>query len=134
MNSCGAKIKGAVTATIEITGTGLLSARGKAYITPSDRIEAGSFLILGALAGDKLEIKNCNPEDFEALIETLNYCGVEMEIGKNNMVVSAKNGADYVASDIKTHEYPGFPTDLQAPMVVFLTQALCEALVFETIF
>ncbi|MBI3632918.1 MAG: UDP-N-acetylglucosamine 1-carboxyvinyltransferase [Candidatus Vogelbacteria bacterium] len=134
LNLCGAKIKGAGTSTIEIVGTGPLSAKGQAYVTPSDRIEAGSFLVLGAVAGNDLEIKNCNPEDFEALIETLKHCGVEMDVAKNKITVSSKNLPDYKTADIKTHEYPGFPTDLQAPMVVFLTQAVGEALVFETIF
>jgi UDP-N-acetylglucosamine 1-carboxyvinyltransferase len=134
LNSCGAKIKGAGTSTIEITGTGLLNAKGKAYMTPPDRIEAGSFLILGAVAAEKLEIKNCDPEEIESLIETLKYCGVKIEVSKNKIVVYGDTKDRYKSTDIKTHEYPGFPTDLQAPMTVFLTQAVGEALVFETIF
>ena len=134
LNSCGAKIKGAGSSIIEIIGTGLLTARGRIYKTPPDRIEAGSFLILGAVAAERLEIKNCNPEDLESLIETLKCCGVNIETFKNKMVVFGKSGDDYKSVDIKTHEYPGFPTDLQAPMTVFLTQATGEALVFETVF
>lgn len=134
LNSCGAKIKGAGTSTIEITGTGPLQAKGKAYMTPPDRIEAGSFLILGAVAAEKLEIKDCGPEEIESLIETLKYCGVKIETYKNSIVVYGAKSSDYRSIDIKTHEYPGFPTDLQAPMTVFLTQAMGEALVFETIF
>ncbi len=134
LNSSGAKIKGAGTSTIEITGTGLLSAKGKAYKTPPDRIEAGSFLILGAVAGEKLEINNCDPREFESLIETLKYCGVKIETTKNKVVVYGGKNEIYKSADIKTHEYPGFPTDLQAPMTVFLTQTNGEALVFETIF
>ncbi len=134
LNSCGAKIKGAGTSTIEIIGTGLLKASGRTYVIPPDRIEAGSFLILGAVAADKLEIKNCNPEDFESLIETLKYCGTQVETSKNKIIVSGAAGKSYKSTDIKTHEYPGFPTDLQAPMVVFLTQTQGEALVFETVF
>jgi len=134
LNSCGAKINGAGTSTIEIIGTSLLRARGKSYKTPPDRIEAGSFLILGAVAAEKLEIKNCNPEGFESLIETLKYSGVKIEIFKNSVVVCGKNDGGYKSIDIKTHEYPGFPTDLQAPMVVFLTQTYGEATVFETVF
>ncbi|MDO8493675.1 MAG: UDP-N-acetylglucosamine 1-carboxyvinyltransferase [bacterium] len=134
LNSCGAKIKGAGTSVIEIIGTGLLRAKGRAYKTPPDRIEAGSFLILGAVAAEKLEIKNCNPEEIESLIETLRYCGVKIELSKNKIVVSSEKNDKYKSTDIKTHEYPGFPTDLQAPMTVFLTQTEGEALVFETIF
>ena len=134
LNSCGAKIKGAGTSVIEITGTGLLNAKGKFYKTPPDRIEAGSFLILGAVAAERLEINNCDPEEIESLIETLKYCRVKIDVTKNKIVVSDSKNDKYQSTDIKTHEYPGFPTDLQAPMVVFLTQAMGEALVFETVF
>lgn len=134
LNSCGAKIKGAGTSTIEITGTGPLKASGKVFTIPPDRIEAGSFLILGALAAQKLEIKNCDPEEFESLIETLKFCGANIKTTKNSIIISAAKDQIYKSTDIKTHEYPGFPTDLQAPMTVFLTQAIGEALVFETIF
>lgn len=134
LNSCGAKIKGAGTSMIEIVGTGLLTARGLVYKTPPDRIEAGSFLILGAVAAERLEIKNCDPEEIESLVETLKYCGVKMEIYKNKIIVFGSKSDKYRSADIKTHEYPGFPTDLQAPMTVFLTQTDGEALVFETIF
>ena len=137
LNKCGAKIKGAGTSTIEITGTGLLSARGKSYTTPSDRIEAGSFLILGALCADNLEIKNCDPSWNESLIESLSTAGVKMKIGKNSIRI-IDNGkilnSEFKSLNIKTHEYPGFPTDLQAPFVVFLTQSTGESFVFETIF
>ncbi len=134
LNSCGAKITGAGTATIEIFGTGLLRADGRVYKTPPDRIEAGSFLILGALSAEKLEIKNCNPGELESLIETLRDSGVHIETTRNSIVVFGAEAGNYKSVDIKTHEYPGFPTDLQAPMTVFLTQAVGEALVFETVF
>ncbi|MEI6296475.1 MAG: UDP-N-acetylglucosamine 1-carboxyvinyltransferase [bacterium] len=137
LNKCGAKIKGAGTSTIEVIGTGLLSAKGKAYITPSDRIEAGSFIILGALCANNLEIKNCDPEWNESLIEYLISTGVKMQVGKNSIrfIDNSKTpNSDYKSLNIKTHEYPGFPTDLQAPMVVFLTQSTGESFIFETIF
>jgi UDP-N-acetylglucosamine 1-carboxyvinyltransferase len=137
LNKCGAKIKGAGTSTIEIIGTGLLSAKGKAYVTPPDRIEAGSFIILGALAGNNLEIKNCDPSWVEALTENLISAGVKMNIGKDSIKFSGNGkvpNSDFKGLNIKTHEYPGFPTDVQAPMVVFLTQATGESFVFETIF
>jgi len=128
----GAKINGAGTPTITIKGGGLLSLK-KPYTTMPDRIEAGSFLILGALAAKDLLIKNCNPLHLEILIDMLRSSGVKIDTTKNSIRVhGAKN--NYKAVNIKTHEYPGFPTDLQAPMVVFLTQAKGESLVFETIF
>lgn len=132
LNSCGAKIQGAGTHTIHITGTPLLTSKGKPYITFPDRQETGSFLILGALVAHDLLITTCNPEHVEALIETLRSAGVEMDIGKDTIRIKALR--DYRPIDIKTHEYPGFPTDLQAPMAVLLTQANGKSLIFETIF
>lgn len=134
---CGAKIKGVGTPTITIQGTGLLKGKGKTYKAPPDRIETGSFLVLGALAADNLTLKNCDPTHLEAVIEMLHRAGVNLEVGKDTIRI-VNNGKvknkSFQSFDIKTHEYPGFPTDLQAPAVVFLTQSSGEALVFETIF
>ncbi len=135
LNSCGAKIFGAGTPTIEIVGTGLLEAKGKVFETSPDRIEAGSFLIMGALCAKNLEITNCWPGELEALVETLLSCGVKLKVFKNKIVVwNESRQKDFTTTEIKTHEYPGFPSDLQPPMSVFLTQANGESLVFETIF
>ncbi len=132
LNRCGAKISGAGTPTIIIHGGKLLSGKGQLYKTMPDRIDAGSFLILGALAAKELTITDCNPLHLEALIEMLRMAGVEIETTKSEIIVRAP--AYLKPVDIKTHEYPGFPTDLQAPMMVFLTQADGESMVFETIF
>lgn len=135
LKSCGAKISGIGTTTLTIVGGSLLKAKGVARKVSPDRIEAGSFLILGALCAKELEIKKCNPKHLESLIEILRFCGVKMDIGKTSIKVFGGPATRKLkATDIKTHEYPGFPTDLQAPMTVFLTQALGESLVFETIF
>ncbi|MBT3282974.1 UDP-N-acetylglucosamine 1-carboxyvinyltransferase [bacterium] len=137
LNSCGAKIKGAGTPTIEIIGGALLKAGEKVYKTLPDRIEAGSFLILGAVAGDNLEITDCSPEHIKVLINVLKDSGVPV-IEKRNSVAIVGNGKiknkDFKCIDIKTHEYPGFPTDLQSPMAIYLTQVSGESLLFETIF
>ena len=135
--SCGAKIKGAGTSTIEIIGGGLLKSKGKIYKAMPDRIEAGSFLIMGALCADNLEITDCNPNDIEILIEILKDAGVPLEIGKTSIKIKGNaklKNKDFKSIGFKTKEFPGFPTDLQAPMVIFLTQATGESLVFETIF
>lgn len=135
--SCGARIKGAGTPAIEITGGTLLRAGKKTYITPPDRIEAGSFLILGALAAKDLKITNCDPTHIEALLEVLDLAGVHFRVGKDFVHIkgnSKRNAYFKNTALLKTHEYPGFPTDLQAPMMIFLTQASGESLVFETIF
>lgn len=135
----GARIKGAGTTTIEVDGTGgeFLRAGGEPFAVMPDRIEAGSFLILGALAARELSITGCNPAHLESLIEILAEAGVQMKIGAAEITVRGKKigiPKAYGAVSVKTHEYPGFPTDLQAPMVVFLTQAKGESTIFETIF
>jgi len=133
---CGAKIKGIGTTTMEIQGGALLKAKGKSYQTLPDRLETGSFLLLGALAAKDLTIKNCEPEHVRSLIEMLRYSGVVLEVGKKSIRVLGEKykNEDLKAVSFKTHEYPGFPTDLQSPMVVYLTQAKGESVVFETIF
>lgn len=136
LNSAGARISGAGTHTITIKGVKrALRARGNAHRVIPDRIEAGSFLILGALAGKNVTVTHCEPKHLESLIETLTQAGARIEVENSKLTVSARRGKkQYQPVDIKTHEYPGFPTDLQAPMTVFLTQADGESLVFETIF
>jgi UDP-N-acetylglucosamine 1-carboxyvinyltransferase len=131
--SCGAKIKGINTTTLEIEGGGLLEAK-KAYVTIPDRIETGSYLIIGALTSNNLTIKNCSPLHLESLTSSLRFAGLKMEIGKDYIKVLDNSKTRFKPVEVKTHEYPGFPTDLQAPMVVFLTQAHGESSVFETIF
>lgn len=138
LNTCGARIEGAGTPTITIHGRKQpLRARGHTYRAMPDRIEAGSFLILAALAGDDIRITHCNPKHVDILIELLRESGVPIETERSAITIS---GNRRVRTDtltplsIRTHEYPGFPTDLQAPMTVFLTQVNGESVVFETIF
>lgn len=136
LNKSGARISGAGTPTITITGgKNLLSAGNRAFETPPDRIEAGSFLILGALAARELKITDCNPTHLEAIIDVLRFSGSEIEIEKNGVLtVRNRSRKPLNVFNVITREYPGFPTDLQAPITVYLTQANGEALVFETIF
>lgn len=137
LNECGAKISGIGTPNLIVEGTGMLHSNGKEYKIIPDRIELGSFLILGALAADNLMIENCNPAHAESVIATLNEAGVPIEVG-NNFVRIVDGGkipnSNFKSFNIKTHEYPGFPTDIQAPITVFLTQSSGEAIVFETIY
>ncbi len=135
LNASGAHISGAGTPTITIHGGALLDAKKKIFKVLPDRIEAGSFLILGALAAKKLTITNVVPEHLESLTELLTYTGTKITTTKNSITVYAnKKKKALSAVNIRTHEYPGFPTDLQAPMIVYLTQVSGESLVFETIF
>lgn len=134
LKKCGAQIEGLGTPTIVVTGGDLLSASGQVYETIPDRIEAGSFLILAALAGKDLKISSLNPHDLDALLHSLQLAGVQMEIGEDWIRVSDDQPTEFKPLEIKTHEHPGFPTDLQAPMAVFLTQVTGQSYVFETIF
>ena len=135
LNKCGAHIQGADTPTLTIQGTGgkLLHSGGVPYVTPPDRIETGSFLILAALCGEEVKITNCEPRHVDALLVLLRRAGVSIETGKDFIIV--KQGPSLLKSvSVRTHEYPGFPTDLQAPMAVFLSQCEGEATILETIF
>lgn len=136
LNACGANISGVGTSTITIEGTGgvLLSPKVP-FVTIPDRITAGSYLILGALCAEELTIQNCRPDHLEATTKLLADSGVKMTIGKDSIAVYGSRGSTYKSiSEVRTVEYPGFPTDLQSPMTVFLTQCEGESAVIETIF
>ncbi len=135
LNKCGAHIQGADTPTLTIQGTGgkLLHSGGMPYVTPPDRIETGSFLILAALCGEEVKITDCEPRHVDALLVLLRRAGVNIETGGSHICVK-QNTSIYRSVSVRTHEYPGFPTDLQAPMAVFLSQCQGEATILETIF
>lgn len=130
LNNMGAKIKGAGTSTITIIGVKYLHKCFHEVIP--DRIEAGTYLIIGALLGEKLKIDNMIPNHLEALIAKLNEAGVEMEIGLDNIIINKVK--KYKAINVKTLVYPGFPTDLQQIIATFLTQCQGKSLIEETIY
>ncbi len=133
LNECGAQIEGAGTSTIKIKGTnGKLLTPNVPYETPPDRIETGSFVLLAALTGKDVAVTHCKPEWSGALLTLLKNAGVDMEIGDTSIRVRGKK--DYRMVSVRTHEYPGFPTDLQAPMALFMTQCKGEGSILETIF
>ena len=129
LNNMGAKIKGAGTKTITITGVKYLHSCFHEVIP--DRIEAGTYIIMATLLGQNLKIDNIIPNHLEALIAKLTEAGVEMEIGVDNIVIHEVK--DYKAIDIKTLVFPGFPTDLQQIMATFLTQCKGRSSIEETI-
>ena len=130
LNTQGAKIEGAGTPTITIKGVKKISA-GSAKLIP-DRIETGTFAIMAAATKSELTIKNCNPDHIEILLTIFQKQGVRFETGKNWLkILPSKNIRPY---NIKTHEYPGFPTDLQAPYTVLMTQAKGSSIIQEIIY
>lgn len=134
LNQSGAKIEGAGTPTITITGVKSLRTNNVSYVTMPDRIEAGSFIILASLLGKDVTVTHCEPLHMESLLQHLSMMGVDLTIGKDFVRVRGNAKTKLTSIDVKTHEYPGFPTDIQAPMMIALTQAAGESTVFETIF
>ena len=130
LNNMGAKIKGAGTNVIVIEGVDYLHSCFHEVIP--DRIEAGTYLIIGSLLGNKLKINNIIPSHIGSLISKLREAGVEMEIYDDNIIVNKTDNLK--AIDIETLVYPGFPTDLQQTIIPFLTQCEGYSKVRETIY
>lgn len=130
LNNMGAKITGAGTSTINIEGVSYL---GKAFteVIP-DRIEAGTYIIAGALMGHDLKINNIIPAHVASLIEKLSEMGCDMIIDDNSVTISKINTGKSI--NVKTLGYPGFPTDLQQPLSTLLTQLNGTSILEETIY
>ena len=129
LNNMGAKITGAGTSTIKIIGVNHL---GKCFheVIP-DRIEAGTYVIIGALCGNPLKIDNVIPEHIDSLLSKLEEAGVPLEVGADYVLVQKND--KYKSVDIKTAVYPGFATDLQQPFTVLQTQSTGKSKTTETI-
>lgn len=130
LNNMGAKIVGAGTSIIKIKGVKKLT-KGFAEIIP-DRIEAGTYTIIGALLGKPLKISNIIPEHIEALTSKLKEAGADIEIEEDSIICKKIDNLKPV--NIKTYYYPGFATDLQQPFSVFLTQCKGKSQIEETIY
>lgn len=131
LNKMGAKIKGAGTDTIRITGVEGLS--GAIHTVIPDRIECGTFMLAAAITRGKVLIKNGIPGHVRPIIAKLKECGVKVDVEDYGMLVDATEG-NLVATDIKTLPYPGFPTDIQSPFMAFLTTVEGTSVVRETVF
>ena len=130
LNNMGAEIEGAGTSEIMIVGVERL---GKAYIEViPDRIEAGTYIILGALLGNPLTIENIIPNHIEALLSKLKEIGIQYELSTNRITVWASKNLTPTA--VTTAVYPGFPTDLQQPITTLLACIPGNSKVTETIY
>jgi len=127
----GAKIEGAGTSTIHVQGVTRL--HGAIYRINPDRIEAGTFLVAGAITAGDVTVADCNPEHLRAVIAKLEEAGAKIDIVAADAVRVRANG-HLNAADISTEEYPGFPTDMQAQYMALATQANGVSLVKENIF
>lgn len=134
LNKMGANIKGAGTHTITITGVKNLS--GVNYEVIPDRIEAGTYLIAAIATNSAITIGPVIPDDMSLVFKKLKSAGAKFKIvSKNNRwyIETTKRG-DLTATNLDTRTYPGFPTDLQSPYAVLMTQANGKCQIFETLF
>ncbi len=126
----GAKIDGIGSPCITITG--VKSLHGTEHSMIPDRIETGTFLVAGAITGGCVTVEKCQPLHLGAFLEKLNEAGVEIKTGKNFITVKGKNR--WKSVDVVTLAYPGFPTDLQAQMMAFLSLADGVSVITEKVF
>ena len=126
----GVKIRGAGTKRIEIEGNKNID-NGVVEVFP-DRIESGTYIIIGALLGDNLKIKGIIKAHIEALLMKLKEIGVSYKIDVDTMTISACENIK--PTNVKTLVFPGFPTDLQQPITTLLTQAKGKSIIEETLY
>ncbi len=131
LTAMGAKIEGAGTPTIRVHGVEKL--HGAKHRIHPDRIEAGTFLVAGAITGGDLLVSQCKPAHLTAIVGKLQECGARIEVVGNDQIRVRSDG-NLKAADISTEEYPGFPTDMQAQYMALATQAEGASLVKENIF
>jgi UDP-N-acetylglucosamine 1-carboxyvinyltransferase len=131
LTAMGARIEGAGTPTIRVRGVSRL--RGAHYRINPDRIEAGTFLVAGAITGGDLVVADCNPEHLGAVIAKLREAGARVDVLGAD-AVRVRGAEKLRGADISTEEYPGFPTDMQAQYMALATQAEEVSVVTENIF
>src|SRR6202047_1733420 len=119
LSAMGARVEGAGTSTIRVQG--VASLRGAKHTIIPDRIEAGTFLIAGAITGGDLLVTGCLPEHLLALVAKMRQAGVRVDQEGTGFRVRVP--ARLISVDMTTEEYPGFPTDLQAQFMALMTQA-----------
>lgn len=128
--SLGAKITGQGSSMITVEGVDQL--HGSDYKIPADRIQAGTFLIAGAMTGGNVTVREINADDQTAVVNKLREAGAEVETTETSVTVNAPNRLNGV--NIKTMPHPGFPTDVQQPMAAALCVAKGASVVEETIY
>lgn len=130
LTTMGADIRGAGTDTIKITGVN--SLKGVTHTIIPDRIEAGTYMVAAAITGGDVTIENVVPAHLKPVSAKLSEAG--MEISEELASIRVRGGGNLKALDIKTHPYPGFPTDMQAQMTALMSKAEGTSMIIETIF
>jgi UDP-N-acetylglucosamine 1-carboxyvinyltransferase len=131
LSKMGAQIEGAGTNSLRIRGVEHLHGATHAIIP--DRIEAGTFLVAGAITGGDVEVAGCLPEHLTAVLSKLMETGVSIQ-GAGAGKLRVRGTKKLIATDITTEEYPGFATDMQAQFMALATQAIGTSAITETIF
>ena len=131
LRKMGAQISGDGTPKLRIRGMEKLC--GTEHTVIPDRIEAGTFLVAGAITGGDLTITHCEPGQLGAVIAKLEQAGVSIEL-VNKTTLHVRGAKKLVGSDMTTEEYPGFATDMQAQYMALATQAEGASVITETIF
>ena len=130
LKKMGAKIKGAGTDTIKITGVESLTPASHAVMP--DRIEAGSFMLASAITCGDITVSNMIPEHVKPITAKLTEIGADVLVEEKS--VRVKGATKYTSADVKTLPFPGFPTDMQAQMMSLLALSSGTGIVTETIF
>ena len=130
LNSIGAKIEGAGTDEIHITGVAELKG-GDCFI-PSDRIEAGTYLAAATLTNGSITVNKVNPNRLENILSKLKLCGADIKT--TNQSVSIEMNSDINPVDIQTQPFPGFPTDMQAQFTVINALSKGSSVITENVF
>lgn len=132
LNEMGAKVKGAGTSTIEVEGVPLSSMHPCDHMTVGDRIEAGTFLVGGALTGGPVTVRGIDPSFLRVALLKLTAMGCDVEAGEDWVTVSRTRPLK--AIDIQTLPHPGFPTDLQAQFMLLCAVADGVSMITENVF
>ena len=131
LRKMGAQICGDGSSTLRVRGVEKL--HGTEHTVIPDRIEAGTFLVAGAITGGDLTIQDCAPEHLGAVIAKLEQAGVRVDIA-DKTTVRVRGAKKLVGADVTTEEYPGFATDMQAQYMALATQAEGTSVISERIF
>ncbi len=131
LNEMGASIRGAGSNILEIEGVREL--HGVRHTVISDRVEAGTFALAGAITSGAIRIENCNPENMDGLLAKMREAGVEIEAESDSLVVTGE-GRKFTSIQAQAVPYPGLATDLHAPLAAFLTQAQGVSVIHERVY
>jgi UDP-N-acetylglucosamine 1-carboxyvinyltransferase len=132
LNAMGARVRGAGTNIIRITGVDKLT--GSTHYVIPDRIEAGTFMVAAAITGGDVFVEGAIEEHLKPVVMKLREMGVSIEEGDNGLRVYVEEGVKLQAVDFKTLPHPGFPTDMQAQMMALLLVSQGTGIITETIF